>query len=78
MPNELATKILKILEEITTPIVAKSAMTVHCKHLNTTLDTLTSAQVDQLCEKLASGFSSFGVDSSRISDAMNKIKALKY
>ena len=77
MPNDLATKILKIVEEISSPIVAKSALTVHCKHLNTTLDTLTTAHLDQLCEKLASGFSSFGVDSNKIHNAISKIKALK-
>jgi len=76
MPNELSAEILKIVEEITTPIVAKSALTVHCKHLNVTLDTLTTAQIDQLCEKIASGFSSFGVDSSKISSAVNKKKCL--
>ena len=77
MPNDLAAELLKIVEEITSPIVAKSAVTVHCKHLNTTLDTLTTDHIDQLCEKLASGFTSFGIDSAKINDAISKIKALK-
>ena len=77
MPNELATKILKILDDITTPIVAKSAITVHCKHLNITMDTVTPSHIDQLCEKIVSGFSSFGIDPTKLNNTINKIKALK-
>ena len=77
MPNELATKILKIVEEISSPIVARSALTVHCKHIGTTLDDLTTANIDQLCEKIESGFSSFGVDAAKISSAISKIRALR-
>ena len=77
MPNDLAEKILKIVGDISGPIVAKSAIIVHSKHLNTSLDTLTTAHIDQLCEKLVSGFSSFGVDSAKINNVINKIKAHK-
>ena len=77
MPNELALEILKIVVDISGPIVAKSALIVHCRHLNTSLDTLTTAHIDQLCEKLASGFKSFGVDAQSIDGAIRKIKELR-
>ncbi len=76
MPNELATKIIDIIQEVTnSPIMARSALAAQCKRLNITTETVSTAHIDQICQGLQLGLSGFGFD---ISNILPKIKSLIY
>jgi len=75
MPNELATNIIKVLEGVASPLLARSAVAAQCKRLNITTETVSTAHIDQICQGLQLGLSGFGFD---ISNILPKIKSLIY
>ena len=73
MPNELATNIIKVLEGVASPLLARSAVAAQCKKLNITTETVSTAHIDQICQGLEERLSGFGFDTNKI---IPKIKSL--
>ncbi len=74
MVNELAEKIQKILGDVASVIVARSALAVQCKRLNLTTDTISKEDLDKVADGLDKSLRLLGIDTK---DAVLKIKALK-
>ena len=67
MPNELANKILAILEPYIGKLVAKAGLSAQCAKLGKTMDNIDEGDLRELAERVGGAMNTFGKDGNAIS-----------
>ncbi len=67
MPNELANKILAILETSVGKVVAQAGLSAQCAKLGKTMDNIDEGDLRKLAESIGGAMNVFGKDGNAIS-----------
>ena len=73
MPNELAKKIVAILEPYVGKMVAKVGLSTQCTVLGKSLDTITKDDLPELAMRIGGVMNTFGKNGERITREINLI-----
>lgn len=73
MPNELANKIIDVIEVFMGKIVAQATVKTKCAMIGKTLDTIERNDLDKLAECVAEAMKSFGKDDVAIRNAIKSV-----